>query len=232
MSEKKLRFETLQIHGGYAPDHTLSRGLAIYPTAAYHFKTCDYAANLFELSEAGNIYTRIHNPTTANYENRVAALYGGVGALATSSGMSAILLTVTALAKAGDNIVTSPYVYGGTHNQFSISLRNLGVEVRFAKNASAEAIEELIDGFLPHGLSQVICTDITKDGMLQGPSDELYVGLQDHYPSVDFTVSGGIGSMADIERLNEKQLRKVIVGKAIYENRITLKDIEQWSLNV
>ena len=67
MSEKKLRFETLQIHGGYAPDHTLSRGLAIYPTAAYHFKTCDYAANLFELSEAGNIYTRIHNPTTANY---------------------------------------------------------------------------------------------------------------------------------------------------------------------
>ena len=145
MSEKKLRFETLQIHGGYTPDHTLSRGLAIYPTAAYHFKTCDYAANLFELSEAGNIYTRIHNPTTANYENRVAALYGGVGALATSSGMSAILLTVTALAKAGDNIVTSPYVYGGTHNQFSISLRNLGVEVRFAKDASAEAIEALID---------------------------------------------------------------------------------------
>ena len=145
MSEKKLRFETLQIHGGYAPDHTLSRGLAIYPTAAYHFKTCDYAANLFELSEAGNIYTRIHNPTTANYENRVAALYGGVGALATSSGMSAILLTVTALAKAGENIVTAPYVYGGTHNQFSISLRNLGVEVRFAKDASPEAIEALID---------------------------------------------------------------------------------------
>ncbi|MBQ2027108.1 MAG: O-acetylhomoserine aminocarboxypropyltransferase/cysteine synthase, partial [Alistipes sp.] len=145
MSEKKLRFETLQIHGGYAPDQTLSRGLAIYPTAAYHFKSCDYAANLFELSEAGNIYTRIHNPTTANYENRVAALYGGVGALATSSGMSAILLTVTALAKAGENIVTSPYVYGGTHNQFTISLRNLGVEVRFAKDASAEAIEEVID---------------------------------------------------------------------------------------
>ena len=70
-----------------------------------------------------------------------------------------------------------------------------------------------------------------QDGMLQGPSDELYVGLQEHYPSVDFTVSGGIGSMADIERLNEKQLRKVIVGKAIYENRITLKDIERWLLN-
>lgn len=145
MEGKKLRFETLQIHGGYSVDHTLSRGLAIYPTAAYHFKTCDYAANLFELSEPGNIYTRIHNPTTAAYENRVAALYGGVGALATSSGMSAILLTVTALAKAGDNIVTSPYIYGGTHNQFTISLRNLGVELRFAKDASPESIEALID---------------------------------------------------------------------------------------
>ena len=93
-------------------------------------------------------------------------------------------------------------------------------------------IEELIDGFLPMGLSQVVCTDITRDGMLQGPTDELYVKLQSRYPSVDFTVSGGIGSMADIERLNEKGLRKVIVGKAIYENRITLKDIERWSLNV
>ena len=81
------------------------------------------------------------------------------------------------------------------------------------------------------GLSQVVCTDITRDGMLQGPTDELYVQLQGRYPTVDFTVSGGIGSMADIERLNEKGLRKVIVGKAIYENRITLKDIEQWSLN-
>ena len=93
------------------------------------------------------------------------------------------------------------------------------------------SIEELVDGFLPHSLSQVICTDITKDGMLQGPSFGLYADLQSRYESVDFTVSGGISSMADIEKLNEMQLRKVIVGKAIYENRITLKDIERWLLN-
>ena len=115
----------------------------------------------------------------------------------------------------------------------------LGADVRDGKISVngwqedlAVTIEELIDGFLPMSLSQVVCTDITRDGMLQGPTDELYVQLQERYPMVDFTVSGGIGSMADIERLNEKGLRKVIVGKAIYENRITLKDIEQWSLNV
>ena len=143
--ERKLHYETLQIHGGYKVDDTGSRGVAIYPTSAYHFRSCEYAANLFELSEAGYIYTRLHNPTTAAYENRVAALYGGVGALALSSGMSALLVAVTALAKAGQNIVTSPYVYGGTHNQYSISLRNLGIDCRFAQTAAAEDIEALID---------------------------------------------------------------------------------------
>ena len=114
----------------------------------------------------------------------------------------------------------------------------LGADVREGKvsvNGWLEdlgvGIEQLVDGFLPYGLSQVICTDITKDGMLQGPSFELYTDLQSSYDGVDFTVSGGISSMADIEKLNELQLRKVIVGKAIYENRITLKDIERWLLN-
>ena len=145
MDQKKLRFETLQIHGGYHVDQTLARGIAIHPTAAYHFSSCDTAANLFTLSEPGYIYTRLHNPTTAAYEERIAALYGGVGALATASGMSAILLTVTALAKASQNIVTSPYLYGGTHNQFVISLRNLGIECRMAKSDAANDIEALID---------------------------------------------------------------------------------------
>ena len=134
MADNKLHFETLQIHGGYHVDQSNARGIAIHPTAAYHFPTCEYAANLFTLSEPGYIYTRLHNPTTAAYEERIAALYGGVGALATASGMSAILLTVTALAAAGQNIVASPYLYGGTHNQFVISLRNLGVECRLAKS--------------------------------------------------------------------------------------------------
>ena len=115
----------------------------------------------------------------------------------------------------------------------------LGADVRHGKvsvNGWLEdmelTIEELIDGFLPHGLSQVICTDISRDGMLQGPSFDLYTRLQDSYDKVDFTVSGGISSMNDIEQCNELGLRKVIVGKAIYENRITLKDIERWLLNV
>ncbi len=122
--------------------------------------------------------------------------------------------------------------FGGEKMVLGADVRNGKVSVNGWQEDLAVTIEELIDGFIPMGLSQVVCTDITRDGMLQGPSDELYVKLQSSYPSVDFTVSGGIGSMADIERLDEKGLRKVIIGKAIYENRITLKDIEQWSLNV
>ena len=121
--------------------------------------------------------------------------------------------------------------FGGHRMVLGADVREGKVSVNGWQEDLAVTIEELIDGFLPMDLKQVICTDITRDGMLQGPSDELYVELQSRYPSVDFTVSGGIGSMADIERLNEKHLRKVIVGKAIYENRITLKDIEQWLLN-
>jgi len=143
----KLRFETRQIHAGLDPDEpTGSRGVAIYPTAAYRFKTCDYAARLFELSEAGNIYTRLQNPTTTAYETRVAALYGGVGALAVSSGMSAILIAVTALASAGDNIVASPLLYGGTYNQFRHTLRRLGIEVRIAAGTSGDDFAACIDG--------------------------------------------------------------------------------------
>ena len=121
--------------------------------------------------------------------------------------------------------------FGGDKMVLGADVREGKVSVNGWQEDLTVTIEELIDGFLPMGLNQVICTDITKDGMLQGPSDELYVELQGRYPSVDFTVSGGISSMADIERLNEKGLRKVIVGKAIYENRITLKDIERWLLN-
>lgn len=146
MSNRKLHFDTLQIHAGLDKhDKTGSRGLAIYPTAAYRFKTCDYAASLFELSEPGNIYTRLQNPTTSAYEERVAALYDGVGALAVSSGMSAILITLTGLASAGCNIVASPFLYGGTYNQFRHTLRRLGIEVRIASEPTPEAIGALID---------------------------------------------------------------------------------------
>lgn len=146
MDYNKLRFETRQIHAGLnAQEPTGSRGMAIYPTAAYRFKTCEYAANLFELSQPGNIYTRLQNPTTTAYEERIAALYGGVGALALASGMSAVMIAVLSLAEAGDNIVVSPYLYGGTYNLFRISLRKLGIEVRIAPECTPQAMEPLID---------------------------------------------------------------------------------------
>lgn len=146
MDYKKLKFETRQIHAGLNHEEpTGSRGIAIYPTSAYRFKSCDYAANLFELSEPGNIYTRLQNPTTSAYEERMAALYGGVGAMALSSGMAALLITFTSLASAGENIVTSPFLYGGTYNQFRHTLRRLGIEVRIASDPTPESLAALID---------------------------------------------------------------------------------------
>ena len=146
MDIKKCSFETRQIHAGLNPQEpTGSRGVAIYPTAAYRFKDCDHAARLFELSEGGNIYTRLQNPTTSAYEERIAALYGGVGALAVASGMSAVLITILSLARQGDNIVASPYLYGGTYNQFRHSLDKLGIEVRIASRFEPEAFEALVD---------------------------------------------------------------------------------------
>ena len=146
MDYKKLRFETRQIHAGLDPkEKTGSRGLAIYPTGAYRFETCEYAANLFELSQPGNIYTRLQNPTTSAYEERIAALYGGVGAVATSSGMAATLVTLTNLASAGDNIVASPYLYGGTYNLFRHTLDRLGISIRIASGEAPEDFGKLID---------------------------------------------------------------------------------------
>lgn len=146
MDYSKLKFATRQIHAGL--DHkpaTGARGMAIYPTAAYRFNSCEHAANLFDLSEGGNIYTRLQNPTTSAYEERVAALYGGVGALAVSSGMAATLIAVTALASEGDNIVASPYLYGGTYNLFRHTLRRLGIEIRIASTPDAATMAPLID---------------------------------------------------------------------------------------
>ncbi|MCF0167652.1 MAG: 1-(5-phosphoribosyl)-5-[(5-phosphoribosylamino)methylideneamino]imidazole-4-carboxamide isomerase [Bacteroidales bacterium] len=108
-------------------------------------------------------------------------------------------------------------------------LKDGKVAVSGWKESSETTVDNLIEEF--EGLKQVICTDISKDGMLQGPAFDLYSILQSRYPSIDFTVSGGIGSMEDIRRLDDLSLRKVIVGKAIYENRITLKEIEKWSQN-
>lgn len=146
MKERNYRFETLQIHAGLDKDTPSgARGIAITPTAAYRFRSCDHAARLFELSEPGNIYTRLQNPTTAAYEERIAALYGGVGALAVASGMSSVLVAILSLAQQGDNIVASPYLYGGTYNLFRTTLRKLGIDCRIAPTPSADDFAPLVD---------------------------------------------------------------------------------------
>ncbi|MCQ2142056.1 MAG: 1-(5-phosphoribosyl)-5-[(5-phosphoribosylamino)methylideneamino]imidazole-4-carboxamide isomerase [Bacteroidales bacterium] len=122
--------------------------------------------------------------------------------------------------------------FGASKMVLGADVKNGLIAVKGWLETAQLSIDDLVSRFLKRGLSQVICTEISRDGMLQGPADELYVRLQSAFPEVIFTVSGGISSMADIERLNGLGLKKVIVGKAIYENRITLKDIERWSLNV
>ncbi len=129
------KFETQQIHAGAAPDPvTNARATPIYKTTSYVFNSADHAKNLFALTEFGNIYTRINNPTQAVIEERLAALEGGTAALATASGMSAITYAVLNIAGAGDHIVSSSSIYGGTYNLFKYTLAKLGIEVTFVEN--------------------------------------------------------------------------------------------------
>ena len=139
-------FETLQQHAGQEADPTTgARAVPIYQTTSFSFKNSEHGGNLFALKEFGNIYTRIQNPTTDVFEKRVAALEGGVAALATSSGLAAQFLALNNILQAGDNFVTSPFLYGGTHNQFKVSFKRLGIEARFAKDDKGTSIESLID---------------------------------------------------------------------------------------
>ena len=143
---KNYRYETLQLHAGQTVDQTtLSRAVPLYQTTSYVFKNSEHGANLFALKEFGNIYTRLMNPTTDVFEQRLAALEGGVAAVATASGHSAQFLALNNILQVGDNFVTSPFLYGGTFNQFKVSFKRLGVEARFAKDDTAEEIEKLID---------------------------------------------------------------------------------------
>lgn len=141
-----LKFETLQLHAGHEPDAaTNSRAVPIYQTTSYTFNNSEHAAKLFGLQEFGNIYTRIMNPTTDVFEKRMAALEGGAAAVATASGHAAQFLALNNILQQGDNFVTSPFLYGGTYNQFKVSFKRLGVEARFAKDDTAEELEKLID---------------------------------------------------------------------------------------
>lgn len=146
MSTNKLHFETLQIHAGQEVDGTTnSRAVPIYQTTSYTFNSSEHAANLFGLKEFGNIYTRLMNPTTDVFEKRVAALEGGVAALAVASGHSAQFIAINNILKQGDNFISSPYLYGGSYNQFKVSFARVGVEARIAKSEKPEDFEKLID---------------------------------------------------------------------------------------
>ena len=140
------QYETLQLHAGHTPDSaTNSRAVPIYQTTSFTFNDADHAANLFGLKEFGNIYTRIMNPTTDVFEKRVAALEGGAAALAVSSGQAAQTLAITTIAQAGENIVSTSLLYGGTYNLFKVTLPRLGIETKFVDGDDPSEFEKLID---------------------------------------------------------------------------------------
>lgn len=146
MSTQNFKFETLQLHAGQEADQvTHSRAVPIYQTTSYVFDNAEHAANLFGLKEFGNIYTRIMNPTTDVFEKRIAALEGGVAALATSSGQAAQFIALSNILQAGDNFVSTSFLYGGTYNQFKVQFKRLGIQVRFVNGDEPEAFEKAID---------------------------------------------------------------------------------------
>ncbi len=145
IKDRKLGFATRQLHAGYSPDPTTgSRAVPLYQTTSYQFKNTEHAANLFALKELGNIYTRLMNPTTDVLEQRIASLEGGVGAVAASSGHAAQAQAIFTLCNAGDHIVTSSRLYGGTYSQFKYSLPKLGIQVTFVDPTDPKNFEAAI----------------------------------------------------------------------------------------
>jgi O-acetylhomoserine/O-acetylserine sulfhydrylase len=170
-------FETLQLHAGQEPDPvTGSRAVPIHQTTSYVFKNADHAANLFGLKEFGNIYSRIMNPTTDVFEKRIAALEGGVAALATSSGQAAQFLALNNILQAGDNFITSSFIYGGTYNQFKVAFKRLGIEARFADGDDAASFEKLIDQN-----TKAIYIETIGNPRLNVPDFEKFVALAKKY---------------------------------------------------
>jgi len=146
MASETLHFDTLQLHAGQVVDQTTnSRAVPIYQTSSYVFNNSEHAANLFGLKEFGNIYTRLMNPTTDVFEKRIAALEGGIAALATSSGQAAQFIALTNILQAGDNLVSTSYLYGGTYNQFKVQFKRIGIGVKFVDGDKPSDFEKLID---------------------------------------------------------------------------------------
>jgi O-acetylhomoserine (thiol)-lyase len=146
MSRANWKFETLSVHAGYSPDPTTKAvAVPIYQTAAYAFDSAQHGADLFDLKVPGNIYTRIMNPTTDVLEQRIAALEGGIGALALASGQAAVTYAILTIAEAGDNIVSSTALYGGTYNLFAHTLPQYGITTKFADHRNPDSFDALID---------------------------------------------------------------------------------------
>ncbi len=172
-----LHFETLQLHAGQQIDPTTkSRAVPIYQTTSYGFNNAEHAANLFGLREFGNIYTRIMNPTTDVFEQRMAALEGGVAALATGSGQASQFLAINNICQAGDNFISTSYLYGGTYNQFKVAFKRLGIEVRFADGDNVES-------FVPHidKNTKAIFLETIGNPRLNIPDFEKFVALAKEY---------------------------------------------------
>jgi O-acetylhomoserine/O-acetylserine sulfhydrylase len=172
-----LHFETLQLHAGQEIDPvTKSRAVPLYQTTSYGFDNAEHAANLFGLRQFGNIYTRIMNPTTDVFEKRIAALEGGVAALATGSGQAAQFIALNNILQAGDNFVTTSYLYGGTYNQFKVAFKRLGIDARFAEGDNAESFRPLIDNN-----TKAIYLETIGNPRLNVPDFEKFAALAKEY---------------------------------------------------
>jgi O-acetylhomoserine (thiol)-lyase len=171
------RFETLQLHAGQQIDPTTkSRAVPIYQTTSYGFENSEHAANLFGLRAFGNIYTRIMNPTTDVFEQRMAALEGGVAALATASGQAAQFLALNNILQSGDNFITTSFLYGGTYNQFKVAFKRLGVDVRFADGDDVASFEKLIDD-----KTKALYLETIGNPQLNIPDFEKFAALANRY---------------------------------------------------
>jgi len=188
-------YETLQLHAGQEPDTaTQSRAVPIYQTSSYVFKSAEHGANLFALKEFGNIYTRINNPTTDVFEKRIAALEGGAAALAVASGQAAQFIALNNILQAGDNFVTSPFLYGGTYNQFNVAFKRLGIDARFAKDDTASELEKLIDS-----KTKAIYVETIGNPAFNVPDFEVLASLAKKY-DIAFVVDNTFGAAGYLAR--------------------------------
>ena len=172
-----MHYETLQVHAGHTPDETtLSRAVPIYQTTSYLFKNMEHAGKLFNLEEFGNIYTRLMNPTTDVLEKRLAALEGGVAALAVSSGHSAQFIALTNFLGQGDEFVSSPFLYGGSYNQFKVTFKRLGIKVQFADSLDVADFEKRITG-----KTKALYVETIGNPSFEVPDFEKFAALAEKY---------------------------------------------------